>query len=75
VERIGRDPEDEVLVSGIIHVATGLDLIVVAEGVGTPEQLRRIKVLGCELAQGNYFSESLRSEAASKFLSKNDSRK
>jgi EAL domain-containing protein (putative c-di-GMP-specific phosphodiesterase class I) len=72
VERIGQDAEDEVLVSGIVYVASGLGLSVVAEGVETPEQLARVKSLGCELAQGYYFSEPLPSEAAGELLATYD---
>ena len=68
VERIGQDAEDEVLVSGIVYVASALGLSVVAEGVETPQQLARVKSLGCELGQGNYFSKPLSSEAAGKLL-------
>jgi EAL domain-containing protein (putative c-di-GMP-specific phosphodiesterase class I) len=72
VERIGQDAEDEVLVSGIVYVASGLGLSVLAEGVETPQQLARVKSLGCKLGQGNYFSEPLRSEAAGELLATYD---
>lgn len=39
-------------VSGIIGLAHGLGLRVVAEGVETPEQLAALQSLGCERAQG-----------------------
>ena len=68
VERLGQDPEDEVLLSGIIGIASGLDMHVLAEGVETAEQLAHLKSLGCELAQGNYFSEPLSTEAAGALL-------
>lgn len=68
VERIGKDREDEVLVSGMVHVASGLGLKVVAEGVETPEQLVRVKSLGCGLAQGHHFSEPLPAETAGRLL-------
>jgi EAL domain-containing protein (putative c-di-GMP-specific phosphodiesterase class I) len=68
VERIGQDAEDEVLVSGIVYVASALGLSVVAEGVETPQQLAQVKSLGCELGQGHYFSEPLSSEAAGELL-------
>jgi EAL domain-containing protein (putative c-di-GMP-specific phosphodiesterase class I) len=68
VERIGQDAEDEVLVSGIVYVASALGLSVVAEGVETPQQLAQVKVLGCKLGQGHYFSEPLPSEAAGELL-------
>jgi predicted signal transduction protein with EAL and GGDEF domain len=72
VERIGQDAEDEVLVSGIVYVASALGLSVVAEGVETPEQLARVKSLGCAQAQGHYFSEPLSSEAAGELLATYD---
>jgi diguanylate cyclase (GGDEF)-like protein/PAS domain S-box-containing protein len=72
VERIGQDAEDEVLVSGIVYVASALGLSVVAEGVETPEQVARVKALGCELSQGHYFSEPLSSEAAGELLAAYD---
>jgi diguanylate cyclase (GGDEF)-like protein/PAS domain S-box-containing protein len=68
VERIGQNVEDEVLISGIVHVASGLGLRVLAEGVETPEQVAWVKSLGCELAQGYYFSKPLSSEAAGELL-------
>jgi len=68
VERIGQNAEDEVLISGIVHVASGLGLRVLAEGVETSEQLAWVKSLGCELAQGHYFSEPLSSEEAGELL-------
>jgi EAL domain-containing protein (putative c-di-GMP-specific phosphodiesterase class I) len=70
VERIGKDVEDEVLISGIVHVATGLGLSVVAEGVEVSEQLAWVESLGCKLAQGNYFSEPLPRDAAGELLAK-----
>ena len=72
VERIGQDAEDEVLVAGIVYVASGLGLSVLAEGVETYEQLAWVKSLGCELAQGYYFAEPLSSEGAGELLATDD---
>ena len=72
VKRIGEDAEDEVLVSGIVHVASGLRLSVLAEGVETPQQLARVRSLGCDLVQGNYFSKPLPSQAAGELLARHD---
>ncbi len=63
VGRIGENAEDEALLSGVVGIAHGLRLRVLAEGVETPGQLERVKALGCELAQGHYFSESLPAKA------------
>jgi EAL domain-containing protein (putative c-di-GMP-specific phosphodiesterase class I) len=68
VERLGEDAEAEVLLSGVVSIASGLGLFVLAEGVETPEQLVRVRSLGCDLAQGHYFSKPLSSEAATALL-------
>ncbi len=68
VERLGKDAAAEVLISGVISIASGLGLYVLAEGVETPEQLACLKSLGCGLAQGYHFSKPLSSEAATELL-------
>ena len=74
VERLDKeDPKDEVLLSGVIGIASGQGLYVLAEGVEMREQLARLRALGCDLAQGHLFSEPLPSEAAGQLLAK-DSR-
>jgi hypothetical protein len=45
-----------------------LGITVVAEGVETSKQVTQLRRLGCNLAQGVYFSERLTSGAASMFL-------
>jgi diguanylate cyclase (GGDEF)-like protein/PAS domain S-box-containing protein len=47
--------EADALVSGIINLGHGLELEVVAEGVETPAQARRLKQLDCDFAQGFLF--------------------
>jgi EAL domain-containing protein (putative c-di-GMP-specific phosphodiesterase class I) len=49
-------------VSGTISLAHALGLKVIAEGVETEEQLARLQDLGCDLAQGYYFSEPVPGE-------------
>ncbi len=69
LQRLGEDEaEVKVLLSGVIGIASGLGLYVLAEGVETPEQLALVRSLGCDLAQGNYFSEPLPSEALGELL-------
>lgn len=68
VAELKKDAEDIVLVAGIIRLAHTLSMQVVAEGVESAEQLERLQGLGCDLAQGFYFSEALTSEALTEFL-------
>src|SRR5439155_22468632 len=55
VDGLGRDREDEAIVSMIIDLARSLDLHVVAEGVENETQLALLRRLGCEIVQGYYF--------------------
>jgi EAL domain-containing protein (putative c-di-GMP-specific phosphodiesterase class I) len=48
--------EDTAIVKAVIHMAHALSLDTVAEGVETPDQLRVLKELGCDYAQGYLFS-------------------
>jgi EAL domain-containing protein (putative c-di-GMP-specific phosphodiesterase class I) len=55
VSGLGERAESEALVSGIINLGHGLELEVVAEGVETEQQARRLERLDCDFAQGYYF--------------------
>ncbi|MES2950748.1 MAG: EAL domain-containing protein [Pseudomonadota bacterium] len=50
-------PEGLALVSTIINLAHALRLTVVAEGVDSEDQLRLLRVLGCDEMQGYLFSQ------------------
>jgi len=52
----------------IVILAHQLGLDVVAEGVETAEQLAQLRSLGCEYAQGYYFSGPVESEKAEKLI-------
>ena len=68
ISGLNTDLEDEVLVSGMINLAHGLGLRVVAEGVETEQQAARLKAMGCELAQGYQFYRPISAEAATLLL-------
>ncbi|MBA3790621.1 MAG: PAS domain S-box protein [Rubrobacter sp.] len=62
------EPGTAALVSGMIDLAHALGLEVIAEGIETSGQLERLETMGCDLAQGYYFSEPLPSEGMGALL-------
>jgi diguanylate cyclase (GGDEF)-like protein len=59
VEGVDRDASDVAIVRAIVGMARSLGLTVVAEGVERAEQLAAVRALGCDMAQGFYFSEAV----------------
>jgi EAL domain-containing protein (putative c-di-GMP-specific phosphodiesterase class I) len=54
--RMETGPTHLQLVRTVRALASNFGVIAVAEGVETPEQLRTLRELGCECAQGYLFS-------------------
>jgi diguanylate cyclase (GGDEF)-like protein/PAS domain S-box-containing protein len=52
VSDLGRDPDDEAIVTAIIQVAKALRCVTIAEGVETHEQQEFLRSRGCDIAQG-----------------------
>jgi diguanylate cyclase (GGDEF)-like protein len=71
IERLGEDSKDTEIVSGTIVLAHALGLKAVAEGVETPDQSQRLLELGCDLAQGNHFSQPLTAADLRRYLEEN----
>jgi diguanylate cyclase (GGDEF)-like protein/PAS domain S-box-containing protein len=69
---LGQDADDvskdAEIVSAMIDLTHALGLKAVAEGVETSEQLTRLRIMKCDLAQGNYFWEPLPSGALAVIL-------
>ena len=56
------------IVTAIIHMAASLNLVTVAEGVETAEQVRRLRELGATYAQGFFFSPPLAADVCGRLL-------
>jgi diguanylate cyclase (GGDEF)-like protein/PAS domain S-box-containing protein len=60
VSTISRGEEsNDVIVRSTVALAHSLGLPVIAEGIEDPDQLRRLRSLGCEFGQGYLFSRAL----------------
>jgi diguanylate cyclase (GGDEF)-like protein len=59
VAGLGRDEDDAAIVAAVIEMARQLGLTVVAEGVERPEQLERLRDLGCDRVQGRLIAEPM----------------
>ena len=64
--------ESQNMVSGVLALASKLDMLVVAEGVETQEEYERLRELGCTHMQGFYFSEPLPEKQVQAFISEFD---
>jgi predicted signal transduction protein with EAL and GGDEF domain len=65
---MGPDGEEAQIVAAIVALAHNLGLDVIAEGVETPGQLKRLVVLGCEYVQGYYFGRPIDAKATQNLL-------
>ncbi|WP_440903338.1 EAL domain-containing protein [Catenovulum sp. SX2] len=62
IQDIGIEQEDEIIVRTVIAMAKNLGYKVVAEGVENLEQVRFLKSLECDVAQGYLFSQPIPAE-------------
>jgi diguanylate cyclase (GGDEF)-like protein/PAS domain S-box-containing protein len=56
------EESNDVIVRSTVALAHSLGLPVIAEGIEAPDQLRRLRSLGCEFGQGYLFSKALSEE-------------
>lgn len=59
VARLARSDRDASILGAIVSMARALEMAVVAEGVETEDQLRRLRALACDQAQGYYLCRPL----------------
>lgn len=59
VHGLGRDARDDAIVRTIVTLGRTLGLVVIGEGVEEEVQLRRLRALGCHLAQGYHFARPI----------------
>ncbi|MBE9213066.1 EAL domain-containing protein [Plectonema cf. radiosum LEGE 06105] len=74
VRDLTNDTNDAAIITAMIALAHGLNLSVVAEGVETEEQRNLLRILECELIQGNLFSPAVCAQQATELLLKSHSR-
>jgi diguanylate cyclase (GGDEF)-like protein/PAS domain S-box-containing protein len=68
VGNLGLNEETWKIVQAIVSLARNLDMDVIAEGIENLVQMRMLQSLGCEYAQGYYFSKPLDSADAEVLL-------
>jgi EAL domain-containing protein (putative c-di-GMP-specific phosphodiesterase class I) len=68
VRQFVNDPDNPMIMPGLITFAHAVGLRVIAEGVETASQLQRLKEMGCEFIQGNHIAKPLPPAAASNLL-------
>jgi diguanylate cyclase len=56
VTNLANDPSGQVLVKAIVDLAHEFGLVAVAEGVEDADVIERLKVMGCDIAQGFHWS-------------------
>jgi diguanylate cyclase (GGDEF)-like protein/PAS domain S-box-containing protein len=59
VRLLETDPDNAEIVKVIIKLAQNLGMVAIAEGVETQSQLRQLKALGCDFAQGYLLAKPL----------------
>ena len=68
IRRMSNDAREAAVVKSIVSLGHGLGLEVVAEGVENAEQVRALKAMECDQAQGFFFSRALPAEGLSELI-------
>jgi diguanylate cyclase (GGDEF)-like protein len=70
IHSVADSPVDSAIVRAIIDLADAVGILTVAEGVENASQVTELKMLGCQVAQGFYFSQPLQSHEFEALLSR-----
>jgi diguanylate cyclase (GGDEF)-like protein len=65
---IGFDPQQLAFVTAILGLIDSVQLRAVVEGIETPEQVERLRELGCDYGQGHYYSRAVSADAMTQLL-------
>ena len=57
VRKLGKDFQSHALCQTIVSIGRSLDIVIVAEGVETAEQLKKLQEMGCDEVQGYLLSK------------------
>jgi PAS domain S-box-containing protein len=68
VSGLGRDEGDTAIVTSVVALAHAFRLRVIAEGIETEDQHRRLVALGCDAGQGFLFSRPVAPEALRRLM-------
>lgn len=68
IRDIGRDKDDDMIVTAMVHLAHSLGKRVIAEGVETQRQLGFLRALGCDEVQGYALARPMPEDALIKLL-------
>ena len=71
ITNMADDRDDDLITGSTIDLGRRLGLRVVAEGVESDEALVRLRHLGCDLAQGFYFTRPLPADQLQPWLDRN----
>jgi diguanylate cyclase len=64
VANLGSEIENDTTVRAILMIAENRDIPIIAEGIETLEQAKRLASMGCQYGQGYFFSRPVTAEAA-----------
>jgi predicted signal transduction protein with EAL and GGDEF domain len=70
VQGIANSAVDAAIVRAVVDLADAMSITAVAEGVETADQVDRLKLAGCRVGQGFYFSKPLGAAAFGELLTR-----